>query len=202
MKLLFVFAFAVFCCYSAIQAKEKDVGERNSKIQDESSLLTNYRKKRGTKRHNLRKKTKTNKKNEKNKKRIQKNKNKKRRGRGRKSRKRQRKNLTTCRQGQESGNSTAWETCLEHSITSMRRYKEVVANFRNNLTQIVRHVTEVDICCVCLVQIHFFKILQNNMCQPQILYNLSEIVLSDARNPGTHLIKSFHFILNFIFYKF
>ena len=156
MKLLFVFAFAVFCCYSAIQAKKKDVGERNSKIQDESSLLTNYRKKRGTKRYNLRKKTKTNKKNEKNKKknnrrrkRIQKNKNKKSRGRGRKSRKRQRKNLTTCRQGQESGNSTAWETCLEHSITSMRRYKEVVANFRNNITQIVRHVTEVDICCWC-----------------------------------------------------
>ena len=158
MKLLFVFAFAVFCYFSAIQAKKKDVGHtlRNSKIQDESSLLTNYRKKRGTKRHNLRKKTKTNKKNEKNKKknnrrrkRIQKNKNKKSRGRGRKSRKRQRKNLTTCRQGQESGNSTAWETCLEHSITSMRRYKEVVANFRNNLTQIVRHVTEVDICCWC-----------------------------------------------------
>ena len=156
MKLLFVFAFAVFCCFSAIQAKKKDVGERNSKIQDESSLLTNYRKKRGTKRNNFRKKTKTNKKNEKNKnkknrrrKRVQKNKNKKRRGRGRKSRKRQRKNLTTCRQGQESGNSTAWETCLEHSITSMRRYKEVVANFRDNLTQIVRHVTEVDICCWC-----------------------------------------------------
>ena len=153
MKLLFVFAFAVFCCYSAIQAKKKDVGERNSKIQDESSLLTNYRKK---KRNNLRKKTKTNKKNEKNKKknnrrrkRIQKNKNKKSRGRGRKTRKRQRKNLTTCRQGQESGNSTAWETCLEHSITSMRRYKEVVANFRDNVTQIVRHVTEVDICCWC-----------------------------------------------------
>ena len=56
--------------------------------------------------------------------------------------------------------------------------------------------------CVCLVHIHFFIILQNNMCQPQILYNLSEIVLSDARNPGTHQIKSFHFILNFIFYKF
>ena len=146
MKLLFVFAVAVFCCFSAIQAKKKDVGERNSKIQDESSLLTNYRKKRGTKQNNLRKKTKT-----KRRKRIQKkkNKSKKIRGRGRKSRKRQRKNLTTCRQGQESGNSTAWETCLEHSITSMRRYKEVVANFRDNLTQIVRHVTEVDICCWC-----------------------------------------------------
>ena len=198
MKLLFVFAFAVFCCFSAIQAKKKDVGHtlRNSKIQDESSLLTNYRKKKP---NNLRKKTKT-----KRRKRIQKkkNKSKKIRGRGRKSRKRQRKNLTTCRQGQESGNSTAWETCLEHSITSMRRYKEVVANFRNNITQIVRHVIEVDICCVCLVQIHFFIILQNNMCQPQILYNLSEIVLSGARNPGTHQIKSFDFILNFIFYKF
>ena len=143
MKLLFVFALAVFCYFSAIQAKKKDVGERNSKIQDESSLLTNYRKKKP---NNLRKKTKT-----KRRKRIQKkkNKSKKIRGRGRKSRKRQRKNLTTCRQGQESGNSTAWETCLEHSITSMRRYKEVVANFRNNLTQIVRHVTEVDICCWC-----------------------------------------------------
>ena len=143
MKLLFVFAFALFCCFSAIQAKKKDVGERNSEIQDESSLLTNYRKKKP---NNLRKKTKT-----KRRKRIQKkkNKSKKIRGRGRKSRKRQRKNLTTCRQGQESGNSTAWETCLEHSITSMRRYKEVVANFRNNITQIVRHVTEVDICCWC-----------------------------------------------------
>ena len=159
MKILFAFAVIFIFYFTAIQAKKKDVGDplRNSKIQDESSLLTNYRKKRGTKRNNFRKKTKTNKKNEKNKnkknnrrrKRIQKNKNKKRRGRGRKSRKRQRKNLTTCRQGQESGNSTAWETCLEHSITSMRRYKEVVANFRNNLTQIVRHVTEVDICCWC-----------------------------------------------------
>ena len=146
MKLLFVFAFAVFCCFSAIQAKKKDVGDplKHSKIQDESSLLKNYRKKRGTKQKKLRKKNKT-----KRRKRIQKNKNKKRQGRGRKSRKRQRKNLTTCRQGQESGNSTAWETCLEHSITSMRRYKEVVANFRDNVTQIVRHVTEVDICCWC-----------------------------------------------------
>ena len=145
MKLLFVFAFAVFCCFSAIQAKKKDVGERNSKIRDESSLLTNYRKKRGTKRNNVRKKTKKNEKNKNKKKnrrrkRIQKNKNKKRQGRGRKSRKRHRKNLTTCRQGQESGNSTAWETCLEHSITSMRRYKEVVANFRDNLTQIVQNL--------------------------------------------------------------
>ena len=137
MKLLFAFAIIFIFYFSAIQAKKKDVGDpmKNSrKIQDESSLLTN--KKRGTKQNTKRNKKNEIKRNKKNKNmgrnRIQKKKNKKSRSRGRKSRNRQR---ITCRQ--EPGNSTAWETCLEHSITSMRRYKEVVANFRDNLTQIV-----------------------------------------------------------------
>ena len=133
MKLLFAFAIIFIFYFTAIQAKKKDVGDpmKNSrKIQDEE-------KKRGTKQNTKRNKKNEIRRNKKNKNmrrnRIQKKKNKKSRGRGRTSKNRQGKKM--CRQ--DSGNSTAWEICLEHSITSMRRYKEVVANFRDNLTQIV-----------------------------------------------------------------